>query len=152
MYLTPSFRTTWCVLWCIISRLRVCVDTRRKASSLCISTFKDTREELSYLWFGIGNNCCLKDMEALLVWKRFTVLSDHKSLKYLFDQKNLKWGKNGGWDFWRITSLMENVIVDHKKNSRGWSRGTLLDRSRWSIKIWGKGFVYLKMLKEKIWY
>lgn len=46
---------------------------------------------------------------ALMIWRHYLydekleVFSDHKSLKYIFTQRNLNEEKGGGWNTWTNT-------------------------------------------------
>ncbi|KAK9162336.1 hypothetical protein Syun_003238 [Stephania yunnanensis] len=51
---------------------------------------ESTREELPDTRLRVGRNSVrIKNMEAPLVWRTFRVIHDHKSLKYLFTQREL---------------------------------------------------------------
>ena len=68
----------------------MCFDAIREGSSLWFSSVEESRAELPYIRHGVGGRSLrLEVWRHYLYGEEFEVYSDHKSLKYIFMQRDL---------------------------------------------------------------
>ena len=68
----------------------MCFDAVREGSSLWFSSVEESRAELPHTRHGVGGGVfALKIWRHYLYGEEFEVYSDHKSLKYIFTQRDL---------------------------------------------------------------
>ena len=76
--------------WCIQEGVWLCSDATWQGCCVCVTPTKGLREKLSYTWFGVGDGGVrVKNLATLPVWRKDQIYTDHKSLRYLFTQKEL---------------------------------------------------------------
>ena len=87
--LTESYSRFGGELWRILSLLGLCINAEWQIYSLCLQTVERSWEELSNPWL---RYCAI--VFALKIWRHYLygvyvdVFIDHKSLQYVFTQKN----------------------------------------------------------------
>ena len=68
----------------------MCFDVVREGSSLWFPSVEESRAELPHTRHGVGGRSLrLEDLASLLIWREVRGYSDHKSLKYIFTQREL---------------------------------------------------------------
>ena len=116
----------------------MCFDAVREGSSLWFSSVEESQEELPHTQHGVGGRSLrLEDLAvvvfALKIWRHylygeeFEVYSDHKSLKYIFTQRDLNMRQRRWMEFLEDYDFTlhyhpgkENVVADAlSRKSRG---------------------------------
>ena len=83
-------RTKEFVIYNDALKLGQCFYATWQGNCLHFQVVENSWKELSHLWFGISHNyICFKDLAAHLYGVSFEIYIDHKSLKYIFTQKEL---------------------------------------------------------------
>ena len=106
----------------------MCFDAVREGSSLWFSSVEESRAELPHTRHGVGGcSLHLEDLSPLLIRRGFEVYSYHKSLKYIFIQRDLNMRQRRWMEFLEdydftlhYHSGKANVVADAlSRKSRG---------------------------------